>query len=87
MQAILDGRVLGDLQARSYLVADVTPGEHTLSLGAASLGSQVQTFRVEADHAYYYVLHAFQPLKLDSVEEGQACVRSSKRVMAVSTPE
>jgi hypothetical protein len=85
MQAVLDGRVLGDLQARSYLVVDVSPGEHTLSLGAASLGSQVQAFRAESDRAYYFVLHAFHSLQQDPPEAGQDCVRSSSRVSGLSS--
>jgi hypothetical protein len=84
MQAVLDGRVLGDLQARSYLVVDVPPGDHTLSLGAASLGSQVQSFRAEPDRAYYFVLHAFHSLQQDPPEAGQDCVRNSSRVSGVS---
>jgi hypothetical protein len=87
MQANLDGRVLGDLQARSYLVVDVAPGHHVVSLGAPSLGSQVKELSVDADTSYYVVLHAFHTLQLDTTEAGQACVRSTTRAMSVFNTE
>lgn len=78
-QVIIDGRVVGNLPIQSYLVTDVAPGQHTVTIALPS-GSRSLAFEVKRGELVFFRIRNFGGFRRDSLEDGMAAVRASFRI-------
>jgi subtilase family serine protease len=86
----LDGRIVGSLAPKTYIMLSVSPGEHTIALSNVGNVTQ-QTVKVEPGKNYFFEASCIfgasngqYDLKLISEDQGRDEVAKSKRSEAVS---
>jgi len=81
-QAIVDGRIIGSLAIRTYLVVDVEPGEHKVVLGGDGQNSVTLPLRSEPDAVYFFSEPNFGGFRQVDSDEGKRAVSGAVRAAA-----
>jgi hypothetical protein len=86
VQIVVDGRIVGSLPGKTYIMLNVEPGQHSLSASGAGWGHHTEQVRIDAEAGklYFYRVTVGAHLTPLDEAEGRRLLMKSKRAEVLS---